>query len=162
MIVMSPCSNRVSDKHSADALKNRNFGGNRKVTDDIQKSEDYTKPSLERRANVSGDAEEKFIKPDATMDIDDMNDPKARKRETTRRAETSTTGYDQSANPYRRAGDGDDKIYSEPDNRPKSENREDDVVVTPDAEAKHGTKNPWHLGESHKVRGDQNVHPNTT
>jgi hypothetical protein len=153
---MSPNDNRVSDKESSDALKDRNFGGNRKITDNIQKDEDYTKPTNERRSGVSGDAEEEFIQPSATDDIDDLNDPNARKREASRRAETSTVG---AQNKYRRGGDS-DIIDSDPDNRPESEHREDDVVKEPDPQKKHGTRNPWHFGESYKRRGDQNVAPN--
>ena len=157
MFVMSPNDNPVSDKTGAGALKDRKFGGNRKVTDNIQKDEDYTKPSLERRANLDGEVESELIAPDTTKDIDDMNDPEARKREVSRRAETSTVGAD---NQYRRPGDGDDKIYSEPDNRPKQDAREDDMVE-PDPEKKHGTRNPWRIGEDHDKRGDQNTCPTT-
>ena len=169
MFVMSPNDNRVSDKTAAGALKDRKFGGNRKVTDNVQKAEDYTKPSLERRANLDGEVESKLIAPEATMDIDDMvddpgvdpNDPTkqvtGKKREFSRRAETSTVG---AANEYRRPGDGDDKIYSEPDNRPKQDAREDDMVE-PDPEEKHGTRNPWRIGEDHDKRGDQNTGPTT-
>ena len=161
MFVMSPNDNRVSDKESADALKNRNFGGNRKVTHNIQKDEDYTKPSLERRANVVGDAEEEFIRPSATDDIDDLNDPNARKRETSRRKETEDP--DHSSRKYREpVNDFAQPLQSDPGNRPESEHREDDVVKEPDPDAKHGTKNPWHFGESYKKRGDQNVHPRNT
>jgi hypothetical protein len=155
MFVLSPNDNKVND--DAGALKDRNFSGNRKVTDDVQKSEDYTKPSLERRANIDGDAEEKLISPDATMDVDDLNDPQARKRETSRRAETSTTGYDQDSNPYRRPGDSNDKTYSDADNRPKPDTRSDDDQVDPDPNVKHGTRNPWRIGEDYDKPADQNL-----
>ena len=159
MFVMSPNDNPVSDKTAAGSLKDRKFGGNRKVTDNVQKDEDYTKPSLERRANMDGDVDEKIINPveETTKDIDDMNDPEARKREASRRAETSTAG---AANQYRRSGDADDKIYSDPDNRPKQDAREDDMVE-PDPEKKHGTRNPWRIGEDHDKREDQNTGPTT-
>jgi hypothetical protein len=159
MFVMSPNDNPVSDKTGAGALKDRKFGGNRKVTDNVQKTEDYTKPSVERRANMRGNADEKIVNPveETTKDIDDMNDDKARKREASRRAETSTVGAD---NQYRRPGDADDKIYSDPDNRPRQDNREDDMVE-PDPEKKHGTRNPWRIGEDHDKRGDQNTGPMT-
>jgi len=157
MFTFSPNDNRVSDRNASSSLKDRNFGGNRKVTDNVQKAEDYTKPSLERRANLDGEVEAELIAPDTTKDIDEMNDPEARKRETSRRAETSTVG---AANQYRRPGDGDDKIYSEPDNRPKQDSREDDMVE-PNPEKKHGTRNPWRIGEDHDKRGDQNTGPTT-
>lgn len=160
MFVMSPNDNRVSDKHSADALKDRDFGGNRKPKPaSVQKAEDYKKPSLERRANVDGEVESQLIDPETTIDVDDLNDPQARKRENSRRAETSTTGYDQVSNPFRRPGDADDKIYSDPDNIPASEHREDDVVRVPDPQKKHGTRNPFHFGESYKKPGHQNLGP---
>ena len=159
MFVMSPNDNRVSDKTSADALKDRKFSGNRQVTDNVQKDEDYTKPSMERRANLSGKdtPESELIAPDTTKDIDDLNDPVARKRETSRRAETSTVGAD---NQYRRPGDADDKTYSDPDNRPKQDARENDMVE-PDPNKKHGDRNPWRIGEDYDKRGDQNTGPTT-
>lgn len=159
MFVMSPNDNRVSDRHASSSLKDRKFGGNRKVTDNVQKTEDYTKPSTERRANMTGEADEKIFNPveETTRDTDDMNDPQARKRETTRRAETSTTGYDQESNPYRRSGDSDDKTYTDPDNRPKTDRRSDDEVAEPNPEKKHGSRNPWRIGEDHDTPADQNI-----
>ena len=153
MFVMSPNDNPVSDKESAGSLKDRNFGGNRKVTDNIQKAEDYTKPSLERRANVDGGVESQLIDPEATMDIDDMNDPQARKREESRRAETSTPG---AQNQYRRPGDS-DKIQSDPDKRTKPDTRSDDDQVDPDPDVHHGSRNPYRFGEDRDKRGDQNL-----
>ena len=152
---MSPNDNRVSDKESADALKNRNFGGNRKVSKNIQKAQDYTKESEDSRANLESAAESELIRPDATDDIDDLNDPNTRKREASRRAETSTVG---AQNQYRRPGDG-QKIVSDPDNRPESEHREDDVVKEPDPNKKHGSRNPWRIGEDYDRPADQNLAP---
>lgn len=158
MFVMSPNDNQVSDRHGAGSLKDRDFGGNRKIKPkSVQKSEDYKKPSQERRANLDGEVEEKLIAPEATIDIDDLNDPNARKREASRRAETSTTGHDQVSNPFRRPGDADDKTYSDKDNRPEGEQREDDVVREPNPNKKHGPRNPWRIGEDYDRRGDQNL-----
>lgn len=153
MFVMSPNDNPVSDLEGAGSLKNRNFGGNRKITKNIQKAEDYTKESLESRANITGPAEEQLINPDATIDIDDMNDPQARKREESRRAETSTVG---AQNQYRRGGDS-DKLQSDPDKRTKPDTRSDDAQVDPDPEVHHGSRNPYRLGEDYDKRGDQNI-----
>ncbi|MGD9157217.1 MAG: hypothetical protein PVG39_02310 [Desulfobacteraceae bacterium] len=150
MFVLSPNDNRVNDDSAA--AKDRNFGGNRKVTTNIQKSEDYTKPGQGRRANLSGDAEKNMTMPEATMDIDDMNDPQARKREMSRRAETSTTGAD---NQYRRAGDG-DKIYSDSNNRPAPDTR-GDSHIEPDPNKKHGSRLPNMIGEYHDKPADQNT-----
>lgn len=153
MFVMSPNDNPVSDRESASSLKDRNFGGNRKVTDNIQKKEDYTKESLERRANLDGTVESKLIDPEATLDVDDMNDPNARKREESRRAETSMVG---AQNQYRRPGDS-DKIQSDPDKRTKPDTRSDDDQVDPNPEVHHGSRNPYRFGEDYDKRSDQNV-----
>ena len=152
MFVMSPNDNPVSDRDSSSSLKDRNFGGNRKITKNIQKTEDRTRPSLESRANLTGPAEEQLIHPDSTMDIDDMNDPLARKREESRRAETSTVG---AQNQYRRPGDS-QKIESDPDKRTKPDTRSDDNQVDPDPEVHHGSRNPYRFGEDYDRRGDQN------
>jgi hypothetical protein len=153
MFVMSPNDNPVSDRDSASSLKDRNFSGNRKITADIQKAEDYTKPSLERRANLDGTVESELIDPEATIDIDDMNDPQARKREESRRAETSTVG---AQNQYRRPGDS-DKLQSDPDKRTKPDTRSDDSQVDPDPEVHHGSRNPYRFGEDYDKRSDQNI-----
>lgn len=155
MFVMSPNDNRTSDRHDAGTPKDRKFGGNRKITANVQKNEDYTKPSQEKRANMDGEVEEKIFNPveDTTKDTDDMNDAKARKRETSRRMETSHVG---AQNQYRRPFDSDDKEYSEADNRPDMDSREDDHVE-PDPEKKHGDRNPWRKGEDYDKRGDQNT-----
>ena len=156
MFVLSPNDNSVNSKHGSSSLKDRKFGGNRKVTDNIQKTEDYTKPSLERRANVDGQVEEQLIEPETTIDIDDLNDPVARKRENSRRAETSTVGAE---NQYRRPGDSDDKIFTDADHRPKPDTRSDDDQVDPNPVQKHGSRNPYRIGEDHDKRGDQNTGP---
>jgi hypothetical protein len=160
MFTFSPNDNRVSDRHGSSTPKDRNFGGNRKVTDNIQKAEDYTKPSLDRRANLNDKVEDKLIAPDATMDIDDMNDPEARKREESRRAETSN--FDHSDRKFREPVDDytETIIKSDSDNRPDMDGMEDDHIE-PDPEAKHGSRNPARFGEDHDKRGDQNTGPTT-
>lgn len=158
MFTFSPNDNRVNDRHAASAPTHAKFGGNRKVTGNVQKAEDYTKPSQERRANMDGETEEKIFNPveDTLKDLDEMNNDQIRKRETSRRLETSTTGYDQESNPYRRLGDADDKEYSEADNRPDMDGREDDHIE-PDPEAKHGSRNVWRIGEDRDKPEDQNI-----
>jgi hypothetical protein len=153
MFTMSPNDNRLSNPAGE---KVGDFGGNRKVTSNIQKAEDYKKPSLQRRANLDGTVEEVLIEPDATIDVDDLNDPQNKKRETSRRAETSHVGAD---NQYRRPGDGDDKIYSDSDHRTKPDTRSDDAVVEPDSKAKHGTRNVHRFGEDRRTPGSQNLGP---
>lgn len=156
MFVLSPGDNKVNDRHSASAPTDSRFGGNRKVSKNTQKTEDYTKPSTARRANMDGETEEKIFNPveTTTKDIDDMNDPQARKREESRRAETSTPG---GQNQYRRPGDG-DRIKSDADKRPLPDAREDDHVEPTDGK-KHGSRNVWRIGEDRDRPGDQNLGP---
>jgi len=156
MFTMSPNDNRLSGNQAG---KVGDFGANRATKPtSVQKAEDYTKANQERRANLDGEVESELIVPEATMDIDDMNDPDARKREESRRAETSTVG---AANEYRRPGDGDDKTFTDADHRPKPDTRSDDNQVDPNPVQKHGTRNPWRIGEDHDKRGDQNTGPMT-
>lgn len=157
MFVLSPGDNRVNDRHSSSSPTDGRFGGNRKVSDNTQKAEDYTKPSKTRRANLSGEAEKKVFNPvgETTDDIDDMNDPNARKRETSRRAETSTVG---AQNKYRRPGASKD-IKSDADKRPRQDGREDEHV---EPDGKHGSRNVWRIGEDRDRPGDQNLGPDQT
>ena len=121
MFVLSPCDNQVCDSKSD--IKDGNFGG--------------------QRQHISEDGVENVVNPDdTTKDIDDLDDDKAKKRKSSRRAETSTVG---GVNQYRRPGDANDKIYSYSDNLPKSGGCENDVVVSPDNK-KHGPRNPWRIG----------------
>jgi hypothetical protein len=152
---MSPNDNRLSGNQAG---KVGDFGANRAAKPtSVQKAEDYTKANQERRANLDGEVESELIVPETTMDIDDMNDPNVRKREESRRAETSTVG---AQNQYRRPGDS-DKIQSDSDKRTAPDTRSDSVVAVPDPEAKHGSRNPYSIGEDHDKRGDQNTGPMT-
>lgn len=153
MFVMSPNDNPVSDRDGSSSLKDRNFGGNRKITKNIQKDSDYTKESVESRANLESAAESELIRPDAIDDIDDLNDPQARKRETSRRAETSTVG---AQNQYKRPG-ASETLQSDPDKRTKSGTRSDDDIAEPNPEVHHGSRNPYRFGEDYDKRGDQNI-----
>jgi len=165
MFTMSPNDNRLSGNQAG---KVGDFGANRATKPtSVQKAEDYTKANQERRANLDGEVESKLIVPEATMDIDDMVDAPldkegnpiaGRKREFSRRAETSTVG---AANEYRRPDDGDDKTFTDADHRPKPDTRSDDNQVDPNPVQKHGTRNPWRIGEDHDKRGDQNTGPMT-
>ncbi|RLG67116.1 MAG: hypothetical protein DRO11_10515 [Methanobacteriota archaeon] len=154
MFSLSPNDNRFSNVSTGP--RDRNFSGNRKVTANIQKEDDYTVPSEQRRANLDGTVEEVLIQPDATIDIDDLNNVEDRKRETSRRAETSTVGAE---NQYRRPGDADDKIYTDADNRPKPGTRSDDDQVDPNPDQHHGTRNPWRIGEDYPTPDKQNLGP---
>ena len=118
----SPLAGNASD------MKDQSFGGNREVTTgQQQKTQDYKRP-------VCGDVnvEENPID-DVIRDIDDMTDPFARKREFTRRAETSD----------RKDHNKDRFPESEPDNRPPEDTR---AVIVPDDKF-HGDKLKNHFGQ---------------
>ena len=130
----SPYDAPVQESQS-DATDSR-FGGLRAVVDvSVAKTEDYTS-----RTKASPNKKENPVD-ETTKDIDDLNNEEDRKREASRRAETSTVGAD---NKYRRPGDGDDKTYSEPDNRPP----EDTDAFTPDGDPikLRRSKNKHHFG----------------
>lgn len=80
--VLGPSDSPVSSSKSS--MVDGNFGGNREVTSNISKSQDYTKPS--------GGAPNKIENPeDVSKDIDEMTEAESRKREFSRREETSNT-----------------------------------------------------------------------
>ena len=117
----APVANNKSDITDGD------FGGNREIsTTSNFKNQDYTK-----RSQLCGDVEENPVD-NVAKDIDDMSDTKARKREFSRRAETSAVG------------DHNKERFSEsdPENRP-SENME--AVRIPD-EKYTGSKLINHFG----------------
>jgi hypothetical protein len=79
--ILGPSENQLAENKSD--MVDGNFGGNREVTDDLATSQDYKRPR--------GGAPNRKENPvdDTTKDIDDMTDLKARKREFSRREETS-------------------------------------------------------------------------
>jgi len=133
MFILGPSDAPVNDSKSD--MTHTNFGGRRQVTEGVEKSEDYTRPSLERRANMSGETDEKIFNPveDATRDIDDLADMSTRKREFSRRAETSTPG-DQNKEYFH---------VSDLENKPLDEGREDNAFQNPSSEKSHGALHPF-------------------
>jgi len=97
--VLSPDDNKVKD--STSDMVDTDFGGNREHSNTAS-SEDYTARS--KTTNNEQNPVDETIR-----DIDDLTDPKQRKREFSRREETSNT---QSSN------EGSFRIESDPDNRP--------------------------------------------
>lgn len=92
MFILGPNDSPINESKSS--LTHSNFGGRRTVTSGTGKPEDYTRRNLERTVNMAGEIDEKVINPvfDTVKDIDDLADLTARKREFSRRAETSTLG----------------------------------------------------------------------
>lgn len=118
-MILSPNDNQLAD--NASDITDSSFGGNREFTTGTQqKSQDYKRP-------VCGNSNTEENPVDETIrDIDDMTDPKARKREFSRRAET----WDRSDHNKERFAE------SEPDNRP---NEDTGGVIVPD-EKFHGDR----------------------
>jgi len=118
-MIFSP--NDTPVKKNKSDISDSNFGGNRELSAPSNfKGQDYT-----LRSQFCGDVKNNPIKT-VTKDIDDLADSKARKREFSRRAETSA------------AGDHNKSRFSEsdPENRPPEGM---DVVIIPD-EKYTGTK----------------------
>jgi len=142
----------------SDAIDGR-FGGLRQVVDQsvgkgITTISGGTPNETKISASVIGDYTKRTtIAPntkrnpvdETTKDVDDLNNEEDRKREASRRAETSTVG---AANKYRRPGDGDDKTYSEPDNRPLEDTDAfiPEATVSGEAVKLRRSKNKYHFG----------------
>ena len=117
-----------SDTQITDSVMAGNFGTNRKVQTGTQvKSQDYTK-SIGGSSNIKENPVD-----DTTRDIDDMSDPKARKREFSRRAETND-----------HADHNKERFHEiDSDTKPLEDNS---AVLIPDNK-KHGSKIKNHFGE---------------
>lgn len=125
-MILSPNDNPLAD--NASDMKDQNFGGNREITTGVQqKEQDYKKPTG-ASSNIKKNPVENTVR-----DIDDMTDPKARKREFTRRAETQ----DPSDHNKERFHEVDN------DNKPLEDTS---VVLIPDDKF-HGDKLKYHFGE---------------
>lgn len=124
-MILGPNSNPLSS--NASDIKDQKFGGNRQFTTGIQqKSQDYTRP-------VGGNSNTEVNPIDSTArDIDDMSDPKARKREFTRRAETADHA-DHNKDRFPEASS---------ENRPPENTS---AVIIPD-DKPHGDKLKWQFG----------------
>ena len=124
-MILSPNDNPL--KSSSNDIKDQKFGGNREFTTGTQqKKQDYTKS-----AGVSPNIKENPVE-ETTRDIDSMSDPKARKREFSRRAETADPA-DHNKEHFHE---------SDPENRPLEDTNE---VLTPDNKF-HGNKLKYHFG----------------
>jgi len=125
MFVLGPHDSPVS--HSTTDLTDTNFGGARKVTAGIQNAADYTK-----RTNDLRDVKENPV--DATTrDVDDLNDPQARKNDTTRQVKSFETG-DLNTEYFH---------VSDLENKPLDEGREDSAFQVPASDKPHGSLYPF-------------------
>jgi hypothetical protein len=133
MFILGPNDSPVKDSKSS--MTHSNFGGRRQVTEGVEKAEDYTKPSLERRANMAADVEEKIINPvdETTRDVDDLNDPQVRKNDTTRQVKSFEVADSNTEHFH----------VSDLENKPLDEGREDSAFQTPGSDKPHGSNYPF-------------------
>jgi len=124
MFVLTPGDSRVQDSKSDPA--NGNFGGNRKVTANIQRASDYTLPTTGNSEAPMNPVEE------TVRDVDDLNDAMAKKNETKRQEDLKTAGDTNPLNP----------VTSGPYNKPLDEGREDSAFQVPDEDDPHGSLSP--------------------
>jgi hypothetical protein len=133
MFILGPSDSPVKDSKSD--MTSSNFGGRRQVTDGVEKAEDYTKPSLERRANMAKDTDEKIVNPVevTTKDVDDLNDLQSKKNDTKRQVDSF------------KAGDKNKEHFhvSDLENKPLDEGREDSAFQKPDPDKPHGSNYPF-------------------
>lgn len=125
--VLGPSDSPVNDSKSS--MVDGHFGGNRGVSSNITKSQDYKKPSG-GAPNVVKNPE------DVSKDIDEMTEAASRKREFSRREETSNTQKSNEAGFISR---------TDPDNRPSEET--DPFVPDDDPLKIRRTMNKYHFGD---------------
>lgn len=125
MFILGPSESQVSNP--TNDLTATNFGGPRKVTAGIQNAADYTK-----RTNDLRDVKENPV--DATTkDVDDMNDPFARKHDTKHQQDLMNANT---------SGD-DNFIVSNLERKPLDEGREDSAFQVPASDKPHGSLYPF-------------------
>ena len=124
MFTLSPHDNTISSDNSE--MRDGNFGGNRQYTTGTQvKAQDY-----KLRSGGSSNIKENQAA-ETSHDIDEMTESEARKREFSRRAETSDP-KDHNKEHFHK---------TDPENRPS----EDTTAFIPDGK-KHGDKLKNHFG----------------
>lgn len=125
MFILGPGDSPVKDSKSD--MTHSNFGGQRKVTSGVEKAEDYT-----QRTTTNAGVQENPVD-DATKDVDDLNDPQARKNDTTRQV-----------NSFQVADLNTEHFHvSDLENKPLDEGREDSAFQKPDADKPHGSLHPF-------------------
>jgi hypothetical protein len=135
--ILTPNDNPLAENKS-DATDTR-FGGNREHSK-TSKDQDYT-----RRTGKASNRKENPVD-DTIRDIDDMTDPKARKREFSRREETSNVQKSNEASFIKK---------SDPDKRPRMDEGADAVRVPKASDLKQGQReNRWRYDSSNKYEGE--------
>jgi len=136
--ILTPGDSPVKDDKSSPTVSN--FGGHRAHSNSVSDAKDYTKrtgnaPTIEENPTDT-----------AVRDIDDMADPAARKREFSRREETSNTQLNNESSFITK---------SDSDNLPPMDTGSDATVV-PETHAVKQTRKPnqWHFGTKSVYEGE--------
>lgn len=135
--ILGPNDNKLKDDKSS--MTASDFGGNREYSSNTSDAKDYTKRT--------GRAPNKKENPvdDTTKDVDDMTDPYARKREFSRREETSNV---QKSNESV-------AIQSDSDRRPRMDEGNDAVQVPEASDLRQLKKaNRWQYDSSNRYEGE--------
>ena len=127
--VLSPNDNPVKDDKSS--ITDSKFGGHREHSD-VSKSQDYTSRTGTNKTKKENPVEE------VVRDIDDMTDPFQRKREFSRREETSNV---------QKSNEADFIIKTDRENTPNMDEGSDPVRIPETDKVKaHRKPNQWHFG----------------
>jgi hypothetical protein len=124
MFILGPSDSPVKDSKSD--MTHSNFGGQRKVTDGVEKAEDYT-----QRTTTNAGIQENPVD-DTTKDVDDLNDPQSRKNDTTRQVKSFEVADSNTEHFH----------VSDLENKPLDEGREDSAFQKPSSENPHSSYSP--------------------
>ena len=135
--VLGPNDSPLKDDKSS--ATDARFGGHREYSQ-VSKVQDYTK-----RAGKAPNKKENPVE-ETTKDIDDMTDPKQRKREFSRREETSNV---------QKSNEAGWQTKSDSDNRPRMDEGTDGVQVPEASDLKQLKKaNRWQFDSSNRYEGE--------
>lgn len=135
--ILTPGDSPIKDDKSS--ITSSNFGGHR-AHSNVLDAKDYTKRTG-NASTIEGNPTDTAVR-----DIDDMTDPAARKREFSRREETSNVQLSNEANFITK---------SDSDNRPPMDTGSDGVVVPETSLVKQSRKpNQWHFGTTSVYDGE--------
>lgn len=134
---LSPFDSQVKDSKSDTSATH--FGGHREHSD-VSDAKDYT-DRIKAAPNIKKNPVDKVVK-----DIDDMTDSKQRKREFSRREETSNV---------QKSNESDFIVKTDKENRPRMDEGSDPVQVPEvDKPKRHRKPNQWQFGTESVYEGE--------
>lgn len=144
-IVLSPSGDGPTGdrplKESKSDITHSHFGGNREVSEDISSGKDYTQRATEKITSKKENPVDETVR-----DIDEMTEAESRKREFSRREETSNV---------QKNNEADWQTKSDADNRPRVDEGSDAVQVPEVVEERVRRKaNRWQYGSSNTYEGE--------